>query len=235
MENNIKLTLEKSILNFKGSNIYDYKDKLNNKCGVYALYNPFTNKYYIGSSINLWNRIIDYSQPWFIAKYTNYPISKALVKYGYNNFIIIILEYTTVDIVILTEQKYIDIYKPQYNVLKIARSSAGYKLSEKTKYKIRLAKLGTTLSAETRDKISKSRTGIGKGVKILDETKNKLSIKIQGKNNNPFKLIEVLDINTGVTTTYKGFARVQTRIKVSHQTIKKYNAQQYKHYIFKIM
>lgn len=100
---------------------------------------------------------------------------------------------------------------------------------------MRLAKLGFVMSRETRDKISKSRMGVNKGIKISDDTKNKLSISMQGNNNNAAKLIQVTYVNTGLTKVYKGYAKTCLHTNVSHQTVRKYYGKQYKNYIFNIL
>jgi hypothetical protein len=60
-------------------------------------------------------------------------IYRALLKYGYSNFSLEILEYCDPKDVIKREQYYIDLLKPQYNVLKTAGSSTGYKHTEESK------------------------------------------------------------------------------------------------------
>lgn len=57
-------------------------------------------------------------------------INKALLKYGYSNFMVDILEYCDLSDVISREQHYLDLLKPEYNILKTAYSSLGYKHTE---------------------------------------------------------------------------------------------------------
>jgi group I intron endonuclease len=64
-------------------------------------------------------------------------INKALVKYGYSDFSLLILEYCEPDLCIEREQYYIDLYKPEYNILKLAGSSLGYTHTEETLAKLR--------------------------------------------------------------------------------------------------
>jgi group I intron endonuclease len=59
-------------------------------------------------------------------------INKALIKYGYSQFRLEILEYCDSSSVISREQYYINILIPVYNLLKIAGSSLGYKHTEDT-------------------------------------------------------------------------------------------------------
>ena len=59
-------------------------------------------------------------------------INKALLKYGYGNFSLEILEYCEPKDLISREQYYLDLIKPEYNILKIAGSSLGYRHTEET-------------------------------------------------------------------------------------------------------
>jgi group I intron endonuclease len=73
-------------------------------------------------------------------------INKALLKYGYSNFQLEILEYCEPSDVIQREQYYIDLLGPEYNILKTAGSSFGYKHTAETLAKLR----GRTLSEEAK-------------------------------------------------------------------------------------
>ena len=63
-------------------------------------------------------------------------ISRALIKYGYSNFILEILEYCDVSALLEREQYYLDLLKPAYNIAKIAGSTLGVPKSALTKAKI---------------------------------------------------------------------------------------------------
>jgi group I intron endonuclease len=70
-------------------------------------------------------------------------IYSALLKYGYSNFRVGILEYYESSLLLKREQYYIDNLKPEYNILKIAVNRLGSKHSEaanaKMKYKASMA------------------------------------------------------------------------------------------------
>lgn len=74
-------------------------------------------------------------------------IYKALLVYGYSSFKLEILEYCEPEINIEREQYYLDLLKPEYNILKTAGSSLGHKHSEETKEKIKAAALNRSEEA----------------------------------------------------------------------------------------
>jgi group I intron endonuclease len=109
-------------------------------------------------------------------------ICLALLKYNIENFSLGILEYCSRDDVIKREQHYLDIYKPKYNILKIAGSSLGYKHTEGSLSKLRsrvvseatLEKMTNRVQTEeTKLKISHA---IGISVKVIDVTKEEITI-----------------------------------------------------------
>ena len=69
-------------------------------------------------------------------------ILRALLKYGYSNFRLEILEYCDSDKCLEREQYYLDSINPEYNILKKAGSSLGYKHTEETILKMGLALKG---------------------------------------------------------------------------------------------
>jgi hypothetical protein len=135
------------------------------KTGIYRWINNITGKSYIGSSINLGSRLKDYYNFSFLTNPKNQGmiIYKSLLKYGYSNFKLEILEYCNKENVIIREQYYIDLLKPEYNILKFASSSYGYKHSEKSLSKLKLH-------------LNKLNTKKGIQVKVTDTIENKTLI-----------------------------------------------------------
>jgi len=115
------------------------KDILNenkSKSGIYMITNKLTKDIYIGQSINISNRFKNYFNLSYIKSKDSYIINRALLKYGYSNFSVTILEYCEKSNLLVREQYYFDKLNPQYNILKIAGSSLNSKHSEETKVKI---------------------------------------------------------------------------------------------------
>lgn len=65
------------------------------------------------------------------------PIHNALLKYGYSNFSLQILEFCDKKNCIIREDFYFNLLKPDYNVLEKAGSSLGFKHNEKTLHTFR--------------------------------------------------------------------------------------------------
>jgi group I intron endonuclease len=99
------------------------------KSGIYMLTNKLTNDMYIGQSVNISKRFINYFNFSYIRSKESFIINRALIKYGYYNFSVTILEYCDKSDLLLREQYYFDKLNPQYNILKIAGSSQGFKHS----------------------------------------------------------------------------------------------------------
>jgi group I intron endonuclease len=68
-------------------------------------------------------------------------IYKALIKYGYSKFSFEILEFCDIKNVLVREQYYIDLLKPEYNILLKAGSPLGYKHTDEAKEKMKGTKI----------------------------------------------------------------------------------------------
>lgn len=150
------------------------------KSGIYIWENKINGNRYIGSSVHLTRRFKSYYNSSHWLKYTNMTIYKALLKYGHSNFSLSILEYCEPDKCIEREQYYIDLFKPEYNILQTAGSSLGYKHSEEAIEKIIAAKTGLRRSAEALAKFIAAVTGRKtpmQGKKHSEETKKQIKLK----------------------------------------------------------
>ena len=143
----------------------DIYKKLKDRKGVYMFINKINNCCYVGSSVNLSKRMATHFFHARSNQETNIVISRAMRKYGLENFSLAILEFCSPDVTDCSEfeQKWIYYYQPIYNVLKDARSSTGFKHSVETISRLKLMfskekhpKYGTTNSTETRQAISNS-------------------------------------------------------------------------------
>lgn len=112
------------------------------KSGIYMLTNKLTGDIYVGQSIDLRKRFLNYFNLSYLSRRNELIICRAIIKYGYSNFSITILEYCDKCDLDIREQHYFDVLNPKYNIQKIAGgSSKGLILSEETKNKISKASL----------------------------------------------------------------------------------------------
>ena len=106
------------------------------KAGIYRWINNINKNTYVGSSINLSVRFYTYYNLRYLAK-SNRLIDRALLKHGFSNFSLEILEYCDVKLLLEREQYYLDKLKPLYNMVEKAGSTIGYKHTEETLQKMR--------------------------------------------------------------------------------------------------
>jgi len=158
-----------------------YKD-LKGKSGVYLFINNITMDLYVGSSLTLTKRMTSHFYYANSDKSTGIVLTRAMRKYGLKNFTLAILEICESDIKVCLdlEQKWMDYYKPKYNVLKVAGSSSGFRHSISTINKLKELfqkenhpKYGTFSSTETKQAISE-------GIKEFYRTHNQPSKGLKG-------------------------------------------------------
>jgi len=139
---------------------------------------------------------------------------------------LIILEITDKKNLISCEQFWINTLSPEYNLLKFARNSLGFKHSKESIKKIRVSKLGSKHTLEVRNKMSLDRKGTKAywyGKKLKDETKNKLKIIALNRKKDPKPgfSVEVLDTLTGIKTNYTSLRKACESVGTYLSTIKR--------------
>jgi len=115
-----------------------------NAKGVYIFEVRDSNDAYVGSSINLYNRVCSYFMPSILSK-SDRRVLRYFNKYGFNNVkltLLILKPSATWKEVIELEQKYIDLISPNLNVDPVAGGYNGYH---------------TPMSQEAREKLRKLR------------------------------------------------------------------------------
>lgn len=117
----------------------DIYKQLKGKAGVYLFINNLTGKLYVGSSIVLSKRMASHFYHANSSKETYIILYRAMRKYKLENFSLAILEFCKPDVIVCSEleKKWIDFYKPDYNVLKIPGSSSGFHHSIETINKLK--------------------------------------------------------------------------------------------------
>jgi hypothetical protein len=149
-----------------------------NKSGVYIWVNLINGKKYVGSSKDIIARLYQYYNVNYLVNYNMY-IYKALLKYGYSNFSLDILEYCDESVLRDREQYYIDLIKPRYNIFPTVGSKFNYVFTEEEKIRM-----------------SKSQPSCIK--------------------------LEVLDLETNITTVYNSIGAAAKALGILHRRISEY-------------
>lgn len=74
-------------------------------------------KKYVGSSVNLRRRLLEYYNINRLLSESSMPINVALLKYGYHNFSLTILETCDINDLMSREKHFFEVYSPEYNIL----------------------------------------------------------------------------------------------------------------------
>jgi group I intron endonuclease len=124
------------------------------KSGIYKIYFNGSKNFYIGSSINIKNRIWRHKRDLKKGLHPNYILTRAFLKYGIDNLKYEILEYVPLNLLLIREQCYIDAFNPAYNICKTAGNTLGRKCKENTKLYLSNLFKNRYVSIETRIKHS---------------------------------------------------------------------------------
>lgn len=159
---------------------------------------------------------------------TNMAIYSALIKHGFGNFELQILEYTNRENILQREQHYLDLLKPEYNLLKIAGSSLGFKhnektlaffkneriLSEESKAKLSVAASNRVLTEVEKKRLSEIRLG----TKMSDVTRRKISETITSQIG---VSVVVKDTETNIEKSFSSLTEAALYLGVSRTAVKK--------------
>jgi group I intron endonuclease len=149
---------------------------IKDKGGVYMFFNLINGNCYIGSSINLARRFrihlssLGYNFCKRKGPSVKLPLPLAINKYGPNNFVFLILQYCDrrEDVCLGLEQHYLDLYKPKYNLLKLAGASQGFNYSPENIANLKIMNTG--------------RLHPGFNTKISEQQKLLTSLALKNKN-----------------------------------------------------
>nr|YP_010734756.1 hypothetical protein P8516_mgp25 [Diaporthe caulivora]WEH01729.1 hypothetical protein [Diaporthe caulivora] len=132
------------------------------KVGIYMFTNKLTGDIYVGQSIDLRKRFLNYFNLSYLSRRNELIISRAIIKYGYSNFSVTILEYCDKCDLDVREQHYFDTLNPQYNIQKVAggRAQAPPRGGWTIFNFIKNGSKGLILSEETKNKISQALKGV---------------------------------------------------------------------------
>lgn len=140
-------------------------------------------------------------------------IYKALLKHGYAEFSLEILEYCSTDVLIKREQHYFDKCKPEYNMLKIAGSPLGYRHSEAAKKFIGIASKNREVAESSRDLKRKA---------LLGKTLDNKHIENMRLSNTLRKPILLTNTETGMIREFSSMTDAGAYLGISRVSVRKY-------------
>jgi group I intron endonuclease len=140
-------------------------------------------------------------------------IYKALLKHGYAEFRLEILEYCSSDKLLQREQFYFDKYTPEYNILKLAGSPLGYRHSEAAKNLIGIASKNR--------KVSESSRNIRREA-LLGKTFNKEHLEKMRLSNTLRQPVLLTNSETGDTQEFSSMTDAGVYLGISRVSVRKY-------------
>jgi group I intron endonuclease len=175
---------------------------MNNFSGIYGIRSiSHPERVYIGSAINIRKRWWEHKGDLRRGKHHNIKMQRHYDSYGVDDLVFEVIVRCDVDSLIKTEQVFLDLYKPWFNVLMVAESRLGMRHTDEcralmsnnrrgckhplygkhhtaeAKKAMSKAKKGRTLSEEHKINIGKAI----KGIRRSDKTKKKMSRALSGR------------------------------------------------------
>jgi group I intron endonuclease len=201
--------------------------KLKNRSGVYALVNKLNGKGYVGSSVDLYERILDYNQPGYQNDKSNTLIVRAILEHGIENFDVVILEFTDRNSTLQAEQVYLTRLLPEYNILTQSHNSLGYKHDATSKLIISLSIVDKPRSDEVRKAMSERQTGSGNtfyGKQHTEESKALIrnrALSRLGPHSRAEKVV-LTNVKDNTSMMYKSMRDAREQMKCTRRTLTKY-------------
>lgn len=161
--------------------------------------NNLNGKKYVGSSVSLKRRLLEYYNVNRLLNEKSMPINVALLKYGYSNFTLTILDICDKDSLMSREKYFFEVYSPEYNILKTPGSpsrGSGWTHSEAVIENMRIAATNKLKNPEYLTKLSK---GQASGIEV-----------------------EVTDLETNTTTTYHAIRAAARDLNIDKRYIENY-------------
>lgn len=172
-------------------------------CGIYKITNSINGKIYIGQSVNIEKR-----KQCHKGAYNNSCISKAIRKYGFDNF--------KYEIVVVCPKQYLNMFETLYIKQLNTVVPSGYNVQLGGA----LNSTGVICTEETKQKISKTKKGQGLGIKRPEHSKwcieNNSNAKSVMYNGQIFKSFKELSTFLGISPPGIRYRMRNNLIKVTY-------------------
>lgn len=175
-------------------------------CGIYKITNQTTKRFYIGSSKEINSRWADHLIRLRLGKHVNYFLQSDFNTFGESDFVFEILEFVDASLQLITEQKYLDLYKPFW--------PTGYNISDVTgggDFKFH-PKREEIYQKYFTNNIGQSNPFHGK--KHSEETLRKMRLAAQNRNRRTFLMPISESEKTFVLDSYKEIHSVKGIVKL---------------------
>lgn len=180
-----------------------------NKSGIYKISSNIDDRVYIGSSVNLYNRLKTHSLDLIKNKHDNKHLQNFTNKYSIDSLFFEVISFCPPEYLIKLEQWFINNTINKFNIRKKAESNLGLKTSDATKEKLRKINTGRKLTDEQKKKISES----SKGRKTSPEVIKKIADKRRGSKRNPLAIEKTRLANLGSKRTEEQKRNISNSLK----------------------
>ena len=186
--------------------------------GVYYIQNLVTNKFYIGSSADVYSRIKSHLNMLQRGVHSNIHLQRSYNKHGQDKFAWGVCEEVfDIDQLLAVEQTWIDVMG-DYNICTEAGSTRGYKATEETRAKLSAVKSGINnpMYGTKRPEVGEIFRKLHTGKVLSEEHKRKCSEALKGNRgpwDNPESVAKIIEAARASNTGRKHSD--ETRAKVS--------------------
>ena len=186
--------------------------------GVYYIQNLVTNRFYIGSSADVYSRIKSHLNMLQRGVHSNIHLQRSYNKHGQDKFAWGVCEEVfDIDQLLVVEQTWIDVMG-DYNICTEAGSTRGYKATEETRAKLKILNSGSNnpMYGTKRPEIGEIFRKLHTGKVLSEEHKRKCSEALKGKRgpwDNPESVAKIIEAVRLASTGRKHSD--ETRAKVS--------------------
>ncbi len=181
---------------------------MNKVSGIYGIRSiSHPERVYIGSAINIRRRFSEHRSKLSLNKHGSPKLQHHYNKYGLNDLIFEIIVKCEKQDLIKTEQVFINLYRPWFNICITAGNRLGMRHTEKTKAQIRLAK--SNISQETIEKIRKA------ALNRSPESRKRMGAAQLGNKNGRRKMT----INTETGIFYDTIKEAAESANINHRTL----------------